>query len=348
MTADLLHHGRYRVEQPLGTGAMGTVVLARDTLLDRPVAVKVLADHLAADDAFRQRFLREGRLAARLCHPNIVQVFDAGEDGRPFIVMEYVDGETVADRLARGARFSPAEVLTMASDLSAGLAHAHEMGIVHRDVKPHNVLLGPGGVTKLTDFGIARALEDQGLTEIGTVLGTAHFMAPEQAAGAPVGPAADVFALGAVLRHAAGDSLPRGLEPLVAAALAPEPSARPSAAELHTRLAALNAGVATEIAGSTPIPTPISHAAPTEISPPTVLARSGPVVGTHWRKPAVIALAALAVIVMLLALFPRGNGSGAAGVAPVPAGADPAQTARNLATWLRDQADSSVTTGSPR
>jgi serine/threonine-protein kinase len=334
MTTDLLHHGRYRVEQPLGTGAMGIVVLARDTVLDRPVAVKVLADHLAADDTFRQRFLREARLAARLCHPNIVQVFDAGEDGRPFLVMEYVEGETVADRLARGSAFSPAEVLTLAADLSAGLAHAHEMGIVHRDVKPHNVLLGPGGVSKLTDFGIARALEDHGLTEIGTVLGTARFMAPEQAAGMPVGPEADVFALGAVIRHVAGDSLPRGVEPLVDAALAPEPAARPSAADLHTQLSALNAGVATEIAA--PAPTQASPVAPTEIAAPPAPTLTAPAGQRLWRKPAVIALAALAVIVILLALFPRGNGSN--GGEPVPAGADPAQTARNLATWLRDQA----------
>jgi serine/threonine-protein kinase len=337
MTTDLLHHGRYRVEQPLGTGAMGIVVLARDTVLDRPVAVKVLADHLAADDAFRQRFLREARLAARLCHPNIVQVFDAAEDGRPFLVMEYVDGETVADRLARGSAFSPAEVMSLATELSAGLAHAHEMGIVHRDVKPHNVLLGPGGVSKLTDFGIARALEDQGLTEIGTVLGTARFMAPEQAAGALAGPEADVYALGAVLRHVAGDTLPRGLKPLVVAALAREPAARPSAADLHTQLSALNAGVATEIV-ATPDPTQIWSVAPTETevaAPPVPILRE-PAGEMRWLKPAVIALAALAVIVMLLALFPRGNGSN--GADPVPAGADPAQTARNLAGWLRDQA----------
>jgi len=341
MSTDRLDHGRYRVEQHLGTGAMGTVVLARDTLLDRAVAVKLLADHLAADDTFRQRFLREARLAARLCHPNIVQVFDAGENGRPFLVMEYVDGETVADRLARGSGFSPAEVLTLAADLSGGLAHAHAMGIVHRDVKPHNVLLGPGGVTKLTDFGIARALEDQGLTEIGTVLGTVHFMAPEQAAGVPVGPAADVFALGAVLRHVAGDSpLPAGLEPLVGAALAPEPEARPSAADLHAQLSALNAGVATEIA--IPILTGISHGAPTEVAPlpvpgNTTVTVTAPARGAPRRTPAVIALTVLAVIVMLLVMFPRDSGNPAPPA--VRAGTDPAQTARNLATWLRQQAD---------
>ena len=335
MTTDVLHHDRYRLEQTLGTGAMGTVVLAHDILLDRRVAVKVLADNLAADEAFRARFLREARLAARLCHPNIVQVYDAEENGRPFLVMEYVDGETVADRLAGESGFSDGDVLRLAADLSAGLAHAHAMGIVHRDVKPHNVLLGTDGVAKLTDFGIARALEDQGLTEIGTVLGTAQFMAPEQAAGTPAGPPADVFALGAVLRHVSGDSLPAGLEPLVEAALAPQPADRPTAAELNARLSAPNDAAPTVIAA--PNPKVISEPAPTEIASPPILASTEPAGPALWRKPAVIALAALAVIVLLLAIFPRGNESD--GVAPVPAGADPAQTAGNLATWLRDQAD---------
>ena len=335
MTTDLLRDGRYRVEQPLGTGAMGTVVLAHDTVLDRRVAVKVLADNLAADDAFRQRFLREARLAARLCHPNIVQVFDAGDDGRPFLVMEYVDGETVADRLARGDAFSADEMLALAAGLSAGLAHAHAMGIVHRDVKPHNVLLGPDGTTKLADFGIARALEDHGLTEIGTVLGTAQFMPPEQAAGRAVGPPADVYALGAVLRHVAGDSLPAGLGPLVGAALATEPDARPTAAELNARLSGPADAAPTVIAP--PAPTVVAAPAPTEIARPPALAPSAVVDRLPWRKPAVVALAALALIVVLLVLFPRGNDSNA--VAPVPAGADSAQTARNLAGWLRDQAN---------
>ena len=340
MTTDVLHHDRYRVEQTLGTGAMGTVLLARDTVLDRLVAVKVLADNLAAHDSFRQRFLREARLAARLSHPNIVAVFDAGENGRPFLVMEYVDGETVADRLSRGPGLSDDEVLTLAADLSAGLAHAHAMGIVHRDVKPHNVLIGPDGVSKLTDFGIARALEDQSLTEIGTVLGTAQFMAPEQAAGAPVGPPADVFALGAVLRHVAGESLPAGLEQLVEAALAPQPADRPTAAELNARLPAANEAVPNDAAPTViaePNPTVIAEPASTKIAPPPILALTEPARPATWRRPGVIALAALAVLVLLLAVFPRGNESD--GVAPVPAGADPAQTARNLATWLRDQAD---------
>jgi hypothetical protein len=276
-------------------------------------------------------------LAARLCHPNIVQVFDAGENGRPFLVMEYVDGETIADRLARGAGFSDYELLSLTADLSAGLAHAHAMGIVHRDVKPHNVLLGPDGVAKLTDFGIARAREDHGLTEIGTVLGTAPFMAPEQAAGGPVGPPADVFALGAVLRHIAGDSLPAGLDQLVRAALATEPADRPSAAELNARLSGPNDAA----------PTVIAEPAPTGIVPTRIFTPTKPADETQRRKLPVPAVAVVALIVLLLVLFPRGNESNS--VTPVPAGADPTQTASNLATWLRNQAgEGPTTTGGPR
>jgi serine/threonine-protein kinase len=262
MTIDLLGQERYVVEQPLGQGAMGTVLLARDTVLHRVVAVKVLADHLAADDGFRRRFIQEARLAARLCHPNIVQLFDAGDDGRPFLVMEYVDGETVADRLARRVEFSADELIGLATQLSAGLAHAHARGIVHRDVKPHNVLLRRDGVAKLTDFGIARAVEEAGLTEIGTIVGTAAYMAPEQAAGQPVGPAADVYGLGAVLRQLAGGSLPPELESLVNAALAPDPAARPSAADVHDQLVAM----ADRPTAFVPPPAAVSsETAPTEI-----------------------------------------------------------------------------------
>jgi serine/threonine protein kinase len=336
MMTDVLRDGRYRVEHTLGTGAMGTVVLAHDTVLARRVAVKVLADHLAADDAFRQRFLREARLAARLCHPNIVQVFDAGDDGRPFLVMEYVDGDTVADRLARGPAFRREEVVALATGLSAALAQAHSMGIVHRDVKPHNVLLGPGGVAKLTDFGIARALEEGGMTEIGTVLGTAPFMAPEQAAGLPVGPPADVFALGAVIRHAAGGALPPALEALVAAALDPEPAARPSAEELHAGLVALDDGGLTE--PDEAAPTVVVTPAPTRI----LAAPAAPVEveAEPYRKPKPLALilAVASVVILLLAILAGGNHGEK--VSPVPTGPDAAQTARNLATWLRDQGGS--------
>ncbi len=158
--------------------------------------------------------------------------------------------------------------MTLARDLSSGLAQAHALGIVHRDVKPHNVLLTGDGLAKLTDFGIARALEDRGLTEIGTVLGTASFMAPEQAAGHPVGPAADIFALGAVLRYAAGGPLPPALAALVDAASAQDPATRPTAAEIHERLVTLDSaptqldGVPTLLAVPASAPTRMAPAQP--------------------------------------------------------------------------------------
>jgi Protein kinase domain len=336
MAADLLRQERYRVERRLGHGAMGTVLLARDTVLGRVVAVKVLADHLAADDAFRRRFLREARLAARLCHPSVVQVFDVGDDGdRPFIVMEYVEGETVAARLAAGRRFGPDELVALATQLAAGLAHAHDHGVVHRDVKPHNVLLRPDGVAKLTDFGIARAVEEHGLTEIGTVLGTAPFMAPEQAAGGPVGPAADVYAFGALVRHVAAGPLPARLAGVVDAALASDPTARPSAADIHRHLASL--------------PEMPAEFAPTEVrgadaeQGTTVMPVSGRDAPRWLRRWSAWPVIAVAVLVVLLALFlPRSRSGGkpatTPSIAPVPTAADPSQTARNLADWLRAQA----------
>lgn len=354
MTTDL-REGRYQIEQLLGRGGMGTVHLARDTVLGRLVAVKVLADHLAADEAFRHRFVRESCLTARLCHANVVQVFDAGGEDQPFLVMEYVDGETVAARLARHCGFSGEEILTLALHLSAGLAHAHARGIVHRDVKPHNVLLRRDGMAKLTDFGIAKALEESGLTESGSAVGTARFLAPEQAAGEAVGPPADVYALGALLRHVGGGALPPELESLVEACLLPQPGARPSAAALHQRLAVL-AGPPEMAVPETPLPIPTAEAdpteivvvAPTEVAPAPAAPAPGatppgppapPADSPRFGWPVIVAAA---VLLVLLALFVGGEDdrgrADAAPVDPVPTASDPAQAARNLAGWLRDSA----------
>ena len=349
MMTDVLGRERYRLDRALGSGAMGTVHLARDTILDRVVAIKVLADHLAADDAFRHRFVREAQLAARLCHPNIVQVFDAGDDdGRPFLVMEYVEGETVAERLAAHRPFSGDALVRLTAELSAGLAHAHAEGIVHRDLKPHNVLLRRDGVAKLTDFGIARAMEDHGLTEIGTVLGTAAFMAPEQAAGSQVGPAADVYALGALIRHVAAGPVPPALEALADAALAHDPAARPTAAEVQCRLADLTDDPTGRIPTG-PVPNP--EAAPTEVSPATRTAGGTEVLTAPdngadpaaWHRFAAPVIAAAVILFVLFAMAqPDGSAEEPAttspSVAPVPPAADPAQAARNLADWLRSQA----------
>ena len=189
--------GRYRVERTLGHGGMAVVYLAHDESLQRLVAVKVLAANLGDDETFRTRFLREARLAGRLSHPNIVQVYDAGEsdDGRPYIVMEYVAGETVAEC----GKLQASEAVALVLQACAGLQHAHDAGLVHRDVKPANLLLRDDSVLKIADFGIARAAEATQLTQLGTVLGTAAYLAPEQAAGEEVTAAADIYSLGAVL-----------------------------------------------------------------------------------------------------------------------------------------------------
>jgi serine/threonine-protein kinase len=200
MSVETLAAGRYRVQRTLGQGGMAAVYLAQDSELERPVAIKVLAEHLASDDAFRHRFLREARMAAKLSHPNIVHVYDQGEEeGRPFIVMEYVDGPTLSDELKRNGPLSPARVVDLALQICGGLEHAHSSGLVHRDIKPGNLLLREDGTVKIADFGIARAAQATKLTQIGSVLGTAAYLAPEQAAGEPVTAAADIYSLGCVL-----------------------------------------------------------------------------------------------------------------------------------------------------
>jgi serine/threonine protein kinase len=153
---------RYSVDEVLGSGGMALVYRARDEELERPVAIKVLADNLAADQAFRARFLREARLAAQLAHPNVVQVYDSGEaNGRPYIVMEYVEGETLADLLARRGRLAPAEAVEVALQVCSGLEHAHRAGLVHRDVKPQNLIIRGDGTIKIVDFGISRPSRPQ-------------------------------------------------------------------------------------------------------------------------------------------------------------------------------------------
>jgi len=161
--------GRYELVRPLGHGGMATVDLVHDVELDRPVALKRLAENLARDEDLRRRFLREARLAAKLSHPNVVRVFDVGEaGGRPFIAMEYVEGETLAELVARRGTLPPAEVARLGVQACSGLAAAHAAGLVHRDVKPQNLLLGADGVLKLGDFGIAVGHEGTKLTLAGT------------------------------------------------------------------------------------------------------------------------------------------------------------------------------------
>ena len=200
LSTQTLASGRYRVADVLGRGGMAVVYLARDDELERPVAIKVLAGHLADDPVFRDRFIREARLAAGLSHPNVVQIYDAGEDdGNPYIVMEYVDGRSLADELDLEERLDPARVVDLGVQVCAGLEHAHATGLVHRDIKPGNLLLNGGGTVKIADFGIARAAETTRLTQMGSVLGTAAYLSPEQALGEEVTAAADIYSFGCVL-----------------------------------------------------------------------------------------------------------------------------------------------------
>jgi serine/threonine-protein kinase len=336
---------------------MAVVYLAEDAELGRRVAVKVLAARLADDGEFRRRFVREARLAARLSHPNVVQVYDAGEDaGRQFIVMELVRGETVADLVARRRTLAPGDAAALARQAALGLGHAHEAGFVHRDVKPQNLLLREDGVLKIADFGIARAAESTRLTQLGTVLGTASYLAPEQALGGDAGPEADIYALGAVLyelltgrpphefrslaelaeHHRDGavvpvrdlePSVPASLEAVVMRCLAREPRFRPSSANEVARALATedDDGVA---AATGPLPTR---------GPSRVLSRR------TWIWSAVaVAAAVVALVVGLIGFGGRKSSSPTTTtvppVQPVTRGASAADEARNLSRWLRSNA----------
>ena len=199
--------GRYETGERLGSGGMSNVYKATDRILERTVAVKILAEHLSDDERFVARFRREALAVARLIHPNIVQVYDTGvDDGRHYIVMEYVEGRSGAQILQRHGPVEPEIAAEVGIEACAGLDYAHRRGIIHRDVKPGNLMVqgGPvGGSTemtvKLTDFGIARAIEQTRITQVGSVVGTAAYLAPEQVRGEEATPATDVYALGVVL-----------------------------------------------------------------------------------------------------------------------------------------------------
>jgi serine/threonine-protein kinase len=206
-----LFAGRYRLERRLGVGGMSTVQLAFDTRLERYVAVKLLAEHLAADDGFVQRFRREALAAARLVHPNVVQVYDFGTDDashRQFIAMEYVEGHSGAELLREHGRLSAKEVVELCAQACRGLDYAHRNGVIHRDIKPGNLLRNPEGIVKIADFGIAKAADDSDITRVGSVIGTAAYLAPEQARGEPAGPPSDLYALGVVAYQLVSGRLP--------------------------------------------------------------------------------------------------------------------------------------------
>jgi serine/threonine protein kinase len=294
---------RYTIERELGRGGMAVVHAAADSGLDRQVALKVLSSHLAGDEAFRARFLREARIAGSLHHPNLVRVYDIIElDGLPCIVMELVEGGTLAD-----GRLS----LDEAAQVADGVAFAHAHGIVHRDLKPGNLLRGKDGAVKITDFGIARAAEETRLTEVGTVLGTLRYLSPEQAEGREVGPAADVYSLGVLLDELLAER-PPAVMAILARCRAHDPRHRPTATQ-----------VAGALRGET---LPLTAA---------MWVRSS-YSQRRWAKVAALAAVVAILGVAIGVLATRGSSPPhRPQVTAVIHSADATQQARNLVAWLR-------------
>jgi serine/threonine protein kinase len=240
--------GRYRLESRLGFGGMSTVHLAFDRRLERRVAVKLLAEHLAEDPTFVSRFQREAQAAARLVHPNVVQVFDSGLDERTaqhFIVMEYIEGQSCAEILRDHGWVEGDEAVSIVEQACAGLDYAHRNGVVHRDVKPGNLLRAREGEVKLADFGIAKATEQSSITQVGSVLGTAAYLAPEQARGEEAGPSADLYALGVVAYQLISGRLPYEAASLTELALKQQREEPPT---LDTLVAAVGPELADAVA----------------------------------------------------------------------------------------------------
>ncbi|MEO7194534.1 MAG: serine/threonine-protein kinase [Pseudonocardiaceae bacterium] len=329
---------RYRLDQRIGTGAMGVVWRAHDERLDRTVAIKelLMQPGLPAADAqaARDRAMREGRIAARLKHPNAIHVYDVALEAAtgtsdqvvPWLVMEYLPARSLAEVLAERGTLAPREAARIGRQVAAALAAAHEAGIVHRDVKPGNVLLGQHGIVKITDFGISRASWDTTVTRTGVLAGTPAYFAPEVARGEPPGPASDVFSLGSMLYVAVEGEPPFGLDdntlallrtvaegqvrpprragPLAAVLmrlLADEPAARPSMPEAARALGAV-------AAHDNPQHTP---AAVPESPPPTAVdlpASAGPALRAwrsqtpRWRRPAVLLGTAGCLLLLAVAL----------------------------------------------
>ncbi len=334
---------RFRIERRLGRGGMASVYLAHDEALGRRVAVKVL--EAEGDGENRRRFLREAKLAARLAHPNVVAVFDAGEhDGTPYIVMEYVEGESLAELVARRGRLPPEEVARLAREACAGLQHAHDSGLVHRDVKPHNLLVRKDGTLKISDFGIARAADVTRITTAGTIVGTAAYLAPEVTAGEEASRAADIYGLGASLYEAL-----TGRPPLEVKSLAElrEAQARPPAPVRELAPEAppeLEAAIMQALARR-PEQRPASAAQLARaLGEPLPEALTVPLARRPRRRPsrriAAVGAAAVALLAAVLtpALLLTARGGGEPAPSPIPQRADPAEQARAISAWLRENA----------
>lgn len=331
----VLDSGRYRLERPLGAGGMATVWRAEDTKLGRTVAVKVISDTLALDPAYCSRFQREARIAARLSHPSLVKVFDyAAEGDRPFLVMECISGGTLADKLEQDAVL---DLEPLARDLLSALAHIHDAGIVHRDVKPANVLIDGDNHARLTDFGIAHAPEATRLTSTGFVLGTLRYLAPEVSAGDPPSPQSDLYSCGVLLTEAGG-SLPSGVEALVERLTRRRPQERPASA--HEALRILDHALTTRAvaADTTELLGAAGDAGSQQPVADTYGQPAPPVRELHVTPQALaLGVAAVALVVIVLAVVTGGDdrSSGAAPGKPAPANAPLTEQLDRLAEQVR-------------
>lgn len=333
MVAGSVLSDRYRIDRRLATGGMGSVYVATDERLGREVAVKLLKEELADDERFVERFRREARAAGALTHPNVANVYDfAQHDGHHYIVMELVRGDDLARVLREQGPLGAERSARITAQIASALHHAHSAGLVHRDIKPPNVIVGEDDRVKVTDFGIARAIGDSTLTATGSVLGTAHYISPEQASGTEIGPATDIYSLGIVLyemltgslpftgdsavavamRHVSDDvpppselnpDVPSALDDAVGTATAKDPARR--FADAATMGAAVEAAVAGD--GSAPSTAVMAAGGGTE-----VLHSVWPIPGNRYDpqklgRRVLMTLGALAAIALLLLLLTLGN-----------------------------------------
>ena len=321
---------RYRLSDRLGSGGMAEVYLAHDNILDRKVALKVLSSRYSEDEEFVERFRREAQNAAALSHPNIVSIFDRGEseDGTYYIAMEYLPGGTLKDRILKRGALPARTAAAVAQQIAEALQVAHGSNVIHRDIKPHNILITEGGDIKVTDFGIARAASSSTMTRTGSILGTAHYLSPEQAMGEPVGPSSDIYSLGVVLyemltgelpydaetpigiamKHVNGHlvepvevdpSIPQGINDVAMKMLARDPEDRyQDTTQLIEDLGQVSDGFEPSISGNTTHQMTRRMARPAPATSPTRVGSKGPKQGKNSRRFAPLLVALLALLAL--------------------------------------------------